>query len=142
MERAGENEGNGKGWYVMYFGRDPEVISKQEQVKKLKKMEERERRMESQRIQRIIEQNQRMNKIKGNEYEVSGLQKQSDSEKITFGFKLKSKLNEVTATSMNSWLINGIIVKVKEGNYVEKKGVVKDFVGKRGKCRGVLRLLK
>ena len=243
VERAGENEGNGRGWYVTYIDRDPEVISKQEQVKKLKKMEERERRMESQRIQRIIEQNQRMNKIKGNEYEVSGLQKQSDSEKITFGFKPKCKsnddpeadavddedhhkngnvandqessyrvddvpeieddrkqrsngtdrvetdnindpdrnsknnrnerndrkrkrtnlealieenehkkqenkrrrLNEETASSINtknSWLMNGIIVKVKEGHYVGKKGVVLNVVEKRGKYRAVLRLLK
>ena len=54
---------NGKRWYVTHIDRDAEVISKEEQVQKLKKMEEGERRMGSQRIQRIIEQNQRM-KIK------------------------------------------------------------------------------
>merc|ERR1712012_17236 len=92
VERANPNAAAGQKaqWWITYIDRDPEVLSKQQQVKKLKKMEERERRAESERIQRIIEKNQRMKRIKGNDYAASGLQKEG-SDKIAFGFKAKKE---------------------------------------------------
>ena len=200
VERA-ENEGNGKGWYVTYIDRDPEVISKQEKVKKMQKMEERERRMEAEKIQRIIEKNQKLNKIRGNDYEISGISKSDKDEKIAFGFKPKPKIideeeeqelnnnnnddenqdidlkvNDVQNSNDNqkknrkrklsnlqalieenedkkrrklnddkdkeTWLCKGIVVKIKEGDYGGKKGVVMDIVIKNNKIKAILKLLK
>ena len=194
VERA-ENEGNCNGWYITYIDRDPEVISKQQMVKKMQKMEERERRLESEKIKRIVEKNQKLNKIRGNDYKISELSKDEQDEKITFGFKPKQKLIEEDEEELGqkedidinlkyndnnkdidnmkkhrkrklsnlaalieenenkkrrklndnldeTWLIKGIVVKIKDGDYNGKKGVIKDVIIKNDKIKANVRLLK
>jgi len=202
VERA-ENEGNGKGWYVTYIERDPEVISKQEQVLKMQKLEERERRLESQQIQKIIEKNQKLNKLRANDYQISELNKSEQDDKIAFKFKAKQptedepeqeeedidlmqteqedmnvadteaadskpedsvqksrkrKLNNMAALMeenekrkrrrlntdllQQTWLDTDIVVKVKEGEYRGKKGVVVDVVTENEKIKAIVNVLK
>eukprot|EP01083_Nonionella_stella_P172552 592585_1 len=210
VEKADENEGNGKGcrWYITYIDRDPAVISKQQQIKKMQKMEERERRLESQRIQRMIEKNQKLNKIRGNEYKISDLEHAQGDKKINFGFKKQKEIVEddineeesasaatttttTTATDqtdtapvqemhsqkrnkkrklcnleilMNEneqnkkrklnanadhrgnvekyWILKGIVVKITNGDYKGKKGVIVDIMEEKKGIKAKIQVLK
>eukprot|EP01084_Bolivina_argentea_P017815 33235_1 len=92
VERA-DNESNDRGatWYITYIERDPEILNKQQQIKKMQKVEKKERKYEQQRIQQMIEKNKQLNKLRGNDYQITELNKDNNT-KIAFGFKPKIEI--------------------------------------------------